>query len=141
MSEIVVPGDRLGSVHEVLSGKGTYVRGNHVYASVLGVKTASTPTETGSDGQTLPSISVVRTGVTASEPIVPEVGVGVTGRVTAINPRAATVQILCVNGVAVEAPFAGVIRKENAISSDIDRIGMEQLVRPGDIVLAEVMRC
>jgi exosome complex component CSL4 len=139
MSDIVVPGDRLGSVHDVLSGKGTYIRGNHVYASVLGVKCISTPSEPASAGQALPSVSVVRTGVTASEPIVPEVGVGVTGRVTAINPRAATVQILCVNGVAVAAPFAGVIRKENAVASDIDRIGMEQIVRPGDIVLAEVM--
>lgn len=139
MSEIVVPGDRLGSVHEVSSGKGTYVRGNHVYASVLGVKTVTTPSQDASDGESLPCVSVLRSGVTASEPLVPEVGVGVTGRVTAINPRAATVKILCVNGVAVEAPFAGVIRKENAIASDIDRIGMEQLVRPGDIVLAEVV--
>jgi exosome complex RNA-binding protein Csl4 len=33
---IVVPGDRLGTIRQVCSGKGTYIRGGHIYASLVG---------------------------------------------------------------------------------------------------------
>lgn len=33
---IVVPGDRLGTIRQVCSGEGTYVRGGHIYASLVG---------------------------------------------------------------------------------------------------------
>ena len=38
----------------------------------------------------------------------------------------------------MKQPFSGVIRKENVLASETDRIGMEQCCRPGDIVVAEV---
>ena len=36
IGSIVVPGDRIGTVREVLSGLGTYVKGGHIYASRVG---------------------------------------------------------------------------------------------------------
>ena len=36
MTEIVCPGKRLGRTSEFRAGPGTYVRGAHIYASVVG---------------------------------------------------------------------------------------------------------
>ena len=38
MAEIVCPGKRLGRVSEFQAGPGTYVRGDYIYAGVLGPK-------------------------------------------------------------------------------------------------------
>lgn len=38
MAEIVCPGKRLGRVGEFRAGPGTYVRGSHIFASVVGPK-------------------------------------------------------------------------------------------------------
>lgn len=133
-SDIAAPGDRLGTSHEFAAGVGTYERAGHVYASVVGVK-STTPAATPGER---PTLAVHRSGATSSEPHIPVVGSTVTARVISINARAASVQVVCVEGLAVAHPFPGVIRKENVLTTDIDRISMEQCVRPGDIVLAEV---
>ena len=137
---IVVPGDRLGGVDEFNTGEGTYVRGIHVFASALGVRTvlATAPTSSSATAATLPTVTVQRTGATSSVPCIPSVGCVVTGRVTSINPRAATVAIVCVGDVAVAHPFSGTLRKENLVTTDIDRVLMQHCVRPGDVILAEV---
>ena len=38
IKNIVTPGQRLGFAQDYVSGSGTYVRGNLLYASVVGVK-------------------------------------------------------------------------------------------------------
>jgi exosome complex RNA-binding protein Csl4 len=38
MSEFVVPGQRLGFIHDFKAGTGTYIRGNYIYASTVGAK-------------------------------------------------------------------------------------------------------
>ena len=43
MSEIVVPGQRLGREEELVGGPGTYVRQGVVHAARLGVKTVIPP--------------------------------------------------------------------------------------------------
>ena len=134
--QIVIPGDRLGSLHEFLSGEGTYARDGHVYAAVVGVK-AQDASDT---GDSKPVLRVQRQAAVSSAPHIPEVGSVVTARVVSINARAATVQIVCIDGEATAHPFSGTIRKENTVATDIDRISMEHIVRPGDVVIAEV-RC
>lgn len=138
---IVVPGDRLGGVDEFSAGEGTYVRGLHVFASALGVRTViAAPTPSTAAAAPLPTVTVQRSGATSSVPCIPSVGCVVTGRVTSINPRAATVAIVCVGDVAVAHPFSGTLRKENLVTTDIDRVLMQHCVRPGDVILAEVCR-
>ena len=68
----------------------------------------------------------------------PDVGTVVTGRVTSINPRSATVDIVCVGLAALQQVFSGILRKENVVATETDRVTMEQCCRPGDIIIAEV---
>lgn len=110
------------------------MRGDHVFASVLGSKAITASPSADS----LPVLTISRAGATSSVPIIPSVGSVVTGRVTAITARAATVQIQVIDGVAVSHPFAGTLRQENLSLTDIDRTAMENCVRPGDVILAEV---
>lgn len=57
---VVVPGDRIGSIRQVRSGPGTYVKGNgHIYVSLVG-KLRITPTKDSNsvgDGQQQPATS------------------------------------------------------------------------------------
>jgi exosome complex RNA-binding protein Csl4 len=138
---VVAPGDRLGVTHDYRAGEGTYVRGSHIYASVVGVQVVRGGDGDGDGGgggsaaSSLPQLCVQRAG--DGVPL-PQVGSIVMGRVMSINPRTAQVHILFVDGVTVRLPYSGVIRKENVLASEIDRVGMEQCCRPGDIIIAEV---
>jgi exosome complex RNA-binding protein Csl4 len=149
--EYVVPGDRVGLTHEYRSGPGTFVRGSHVLASLVGTRVVTPPGAGGGGGDSgggsggasasagtgLPVVSVQQFRPLAAS-CIPAVGVVVTGRVTAINARVANVEIVCVGGTPVKQSFSGLIRKENVLASETDRIGMEQCCRPGDVVVAEV---
>ena len=112
----VVPGDRLGHVSECAAGAGTYERQGHIYASLVGqVERVSVGEEGG--GVTM---TVIRSG-DAGVLRLPEVGSVVTGRVTKINARFASVDIVCSQGRPFASSFGGVIRRENVRATEIDR--------------------
>ena len=92
------------------------------------------------DGDALPTVTVKQHQAPAVAGI-PDVGAVVTARVTAINPRNAHVDIVCVGSTTLKQSFSGVIRKENVLATETDRVTMEQCCRPGDVIVAEVRAC
>jgi len=70
---------------------------------------------------------------------VPENGAIVTGRVTRINMRMATVEILCVGNKPVQSPLTGIIRARDVRAFDVDNVEIYKCFRPGDIVRAVVL--
>jgi exosome complex RNA-binding protein Csl4 len=69
----------------------------------------------------------------------PTVGNLVTCRVTRINPRMASVEILCVGETALREACAGLLRREDVRPNDMERVEVYRSFRPGDIVLARVL--
>eukprot|EP01133_Synstelium_polycarpum_P006383 gene6383-7397_t len=71
--------------------------------------------------------------------VVPEIGSIVTVQVLRINPRLASVAILCVGEKALKETFNGVIRVQDVRATEIDKVEIYKSFRPGDIVLAQVI--
>ncbi|KAK9819863.1 hypothetical protein WJX72_003436 [[Myrmecia] bisecta] len=128
--QVVCPGDRLVSAAEYSAGHGTHVRDGYVCASLVGVKQV---TKTG--GQK-PLVEVIRRG---SQPLVPKPGAAVTAKVTKVNPRLASAEILCIGTKPVDQPFNGIIRVQDVRATEVDKVEMYSSFRPGDIVRAEVL--
>mmetsp|Transcript_2819 Transcript_2819/g.4753 ORF Transcript_2819/g.4753 Transcript_2819/m.4753 type:complete len:191 (+) Transcript_2819:274-846(+) len=130
----VCPGDKLSQTVGHVAGKGTYVRGQHICASIIGKKQLNSPIE-GSADQSI-TVEVAR-GVEQTS--VPKEGDIVTAKVTKINVRMAVVDILCIGQKAVEDSFSGVIRQQDVKATEIDKVQIMQSFRPGDVVRAEVL--
>eukprot|EP00005_Dracoamoeba_jomungandri_P010098 CAMPEP_0174267734 /NCGR_PEP_ID=MMETSP0439-20130205/34748_1 /TAXON_ID=0 /ORGANISM="Stereomyxa ramosa, Strain Chinc5" /LENGTH=185 /DNA_ID=CAMNT_0015355413 /DNA_START=23 /DNA_END=580 /DNA_ORIENTATION=- len=127
--ECVVPGCRLGHVDDFVPGEGTHVRKNHIYASCVGFKQTTTK-----DKDVVISVTKER------EPArVPTIGSVVTAKVIRVNPRFATVDILCVGPKALKEQFSGIIRKQDVRATEVDKVEIYKSFRPGDIVRAEVI--
>ena len=69
----------------------------------------------------------------------PAVGDVVTCRVSRINPRLASVEILCLGDVALSEACAGLIRREDIRAIGSEPIDVYRSLRPGDIVIARVL--
>ena len=103
--EFVVPGTRLCSEKDAVSGPGTYVRSGSIYASLLG-KRVNLKNE---DGGVKPVVSVVgRSGATTAA--APKIGAVAMARITKITSKAATASIVCVDDAPLAEPFVGIIR-------------------------------
>ena len=113
----VAPGDRLGVVRQVSSGKGTHVRNGHIYASVVGVLGVTATTTTTNRG---PSYVCSVESLSASWTI-PSVGQLVVGVVLRVSPQAVVIDIRLVEGRSLEqggnTPLEGSIRSEDARKS------------------------
>jgi len=134
----VVPGQRLGHVESMAAGLGTFIHKQHIYASVVGVKQIvfdqALPIANGSEMK--PTVTVTR----EKEPtVVPDIGSIVTVKILKINPRLASVSILCVGSKALKDPFQGIIRVQDIRATEIDKVQVYKSFRPGDIVRAEVI--
>mmetsp|Transcript_43875 Transcript_43875/g.85826 ORF Transcript_43875/g.85826 Transcript_43875/m.85826 type:complete len:193 (+) Transcript_43875:44-622(+) len=132
---IVVPGERLCGVTEYGSGPGTYVLGDAVFASVVGLKRFTTENGDGGNSEK-PQVEVVHDKPPS---LVPQLGDLVTARVTKINTRFATVEILIVGSVTLNQPFPGTIRTRDVREFEIDSVEIHKAFRPGDIVRACVI--
>lgn len=134
-SEVVTPGTRLGHVGAVRSGAGTYVLGDFVYASLVGRRT-EVPA---ASGDACPLVEVrhsERGGATR----LPQIGDGVLARVSKINPRFASVEILCVGDEGMlSEPLGAIIRARDVRAFEVDTVEMYKSFRPGDVVRAEVL--
>ena len=126
---VVTPGERLGHASELTAGEGTYERGRHIYASVVGV-----PKIVNKDKKTIIEIAKRHKDTT-----IPELGKQVVVKVTNVTPRQANVQIMCVDGKCLAEPSPDVIRQQDVRAYDVDKVDMYRSFRPGDIVKAEVM--
>jgi exosome complex component CSL4 len=162
---LAVPGQLLGPATLYQPGEGTHIHGTNVYASLLGVVAVTQPPKppgpvkrpsriipTASASSELRTVSVSRK-LTAAQSVasggdakgkretLPDVGSIVLCRVTRIAARQATVSILTCGDTVVEAAeWQAVIRVQDVRATEKDRVKIAESFRPGDIVMAEVVR-
>ena len=130
MTEVTIPGERLGSTVENEAGEGTYVRNGYIYSKLCGVKNFS---------QTHNDKTLIQVQSNKIENIVPQVNSIAMCRVVSNNTRFSKVVILSVDGVSLKGTFQGVIRKEDVRSTERDRVNIYEAFRPCDIVLARIL--
>ncbi|RIA91202.1 hypothetical protein C1645_724344 [Glomus cerebriforme] len=128
---IVTPGQRLGFAQDYVSGPGTYVRGNLLYASVVGMKRVTKQT-TGES----PMLTVSRE---KQQSAIPEVYSIITGKVIRITPKEAVVSIMVVGNSPCKEDFQGIIRQQDIRATERDKVKIYNSFRPGDIIRAEVI--
>ncbi|EFC46228.1 predicted protein [Naegleria gruberi] len=149
----VVPGQRIGQTDTYQSGRGTYVKDNRIHASVVGsVKISnhadideSTPSSSNNSSSTsevasLPYIHVIQEN--NQETIVPNILSVVTAKVIKTTKSFAKVDILCVDGKPVTksgSAISGLLRVQDIRATEIDKVVLYECLRPGDIILAEVI--
>ncbi|GAB5590879.1 hypothetical protein Unana1_05779 [Umbelopsis nana] len=130
-STIVTPGQRLGYAQDFVAGSGTYERDGLLYASVVGVKKV-----VNTDNSNLQTITIVRE---KEQSAVPTVGSIITGKITKVNPRFASVSINVVDSTPCKEDFQGVIRVQDVRATERDKVKIYTSFRPGDIIRAEVI--
>lgn len=131
--QTVLPGDILGAASEFDSGAGTYTRGEHVRAAVLGQRSLLPISLSGKTA----TLAVIRTGASMSAQTI-EAGSVVLCKVLRITQLAAYVDIIVCDGLPLPHPLSGVIRKESVRDLEVDKVNMEECFRPMDIVQASV---
>ncbi|CAB4396892.1 hypothetical protein RhiirA5_281770 [Rhizophagus irregularis] len=129
---IVTPGQRLGFAQDYVAGPGTYVRGNLLYASVVGMKRVSKQT---AEGETL----VLTVSREKQQSAIPEVCSLITGKVIRITPKEAVVSIMVVDNSPCKEDFQGIIRQQDVRATERDKVKIHESFRPGDIIRAEVI--
>jgi exosome complex component CSL4 len=149
----VCPGDRLGEVGQANAGTGTYVwQDKFILAGNLGRLEISYPSLTASQGQGKPTLNIVIVeshGANGSSMaggkqqqargLALEIGDEVLAKVKRLNPRYASVDIMCKGTSPLVREFSGIIRVQDVRASEIDKVAILGSFRPGDIVRAEVI--
>ncbi len=140
-----MPGDRLGTIRQVRSGTGTYVKGGHIYASLLG-KLRLQEVDADATDETKEAVNFVccveSTKPTATVQVL-NIGQTVVGKVTRITPQNATVEIMVAEGVGpLRRPYwEGIIRSEDI--STFEKTDRQPLLvdsfRPGDLVACRLV--
>jgi exosome complex component CSL4 len=136
-SSIVLPGQLLNPSAEANPGSGVHVYNSSLYASIAGPIQISSPKSTKSN--TSPTYSIPRHGTGAASSILPEVDAIVLARVTRLNLRQVTVEILVVNDQVCREAFQGIIRREDIRATEKDKIIVADSFRVGDIVRGTVV--
>ncbi|EQC32126.1 hypothetical protein SDRG_10322 [Saprolegnia diclina VS20] len=128
---VVLPGQRLGAVSDATTaGDGTYVLNGSIFASVAGTSA------------TVGNAIIVRrpAGKRIATDYVLQLDDTVICKVTKLTTTQIFLDILSVrDDVVLREPFAGTLRKEDVRPMDIDKIVLEDLFHPGDIVKAAVL--
>jgi len=135
----VCPGERLGPLENFDPGEGTFVRNQYIYASVVGFRNVSMIEESSSLKAAVnekPRLSVLKEREVA---VVPELHSIVISRVLKVNPRFASVEILCVGMKVLKEHFQGIIRAQDVRATELDKVEMYKCFRPNDIVKAEII--
>ncbi|KAH3762715.1 exosome complex component CSL4 [Pelomyxa schiedti] len=130
---VVVPGKVVGSGDEYTAGEGTYIRRGVIYASVVGI----TRLKRAAVGDAKPVLFVESRRADAA--VVPIIGSIVTARITKIQPLRAVASILCVADKPLRENYAGIIRMQDVRATEIDKVEIAKVFKPGDIVLTEVI--
>lgn len=136
----VVPGTRLGSSDEYEAGKGTYVRNEHIYASLTG--TAFVQKD---DTSNKPSILVQDSK--QNSVILPQIGSTVLARIVKLTLTFAKAEIICLQQGQEETesfqllhtPYPAMLRTQDIRQTDVDKIKMMECFRPGDLIRAQVL--
>ncbi|MFH4974370.1 hypothetical protein AB6A40_001079 [Gnathostoma spinigerum] len=135
--KFVVPGERIVRVSDdVRPGIGTYELYGYINASLAGI-VHHVPHHEGE--KDLTTIEVRRSSDIEKRHIMPYVGCIVTARVLNIGPRYLKCAILCVDSSILAHEFSGLLRKEDIVEFDKQKVQIEQCFHPGDIILARVI--
>lgn len=132
MTEVFIPGSKIGDVNSFQSGSGTYVLADTIYASVVGLKQVVAS----EDKSQKPTINMVHDKAPS---LVPAPNDLVTARVSKISTRMANCDIICVGSTLLTETFPGTIRPRDVQEFDIDNVEIFKSFRPGDIVRATVI--
>ena len=148
----VVPGDRIGSVRQVLPGPGTYAKGGNIYASVLGRMELAPCSRTPESDPTKDSSPTTVVSIRPKRPLassqVISVGQLVLGRVSRVAAPQATLEIIAMEGTGpittTSPPFPeGSIAREECVKSGTtpgsSSREVHECFQPGDMVLAKVL--
>ena len=142
VGSIVTPGDRLGNIRQAIPGEGTYERGGHIYASIVGslqVDAAAGGAPESGDKDVLYSCCIRPRKPPASKQVL-QVGQLVLGRVIRIAQQNAIIELSVAQHVgALVEPHEGAIRKEDVRTGASETIQMYDCFQPGDIVLSRVL--
>ncbi|KAE9038527.1 hypothetical protein PR003_g6290 [Phytophthora rubi] len=127
--DVAVPGQRLAAADGKLKpGSGAYVRDGAIFASICGQwRISQDVVEVSRAGKTVASAKVLRLGDV------------VLCRVAKITSRQVMVDILCVGETVLKEAFPGTIRLEDVRNHDIDKLVMEEVFSPGNLVKAAVL--
>mmetsp|Transcript_1326 Transcript_1326/g.2065 ORF Transcript_1326/g.2065 Transcript_1326/m.2065 type:complete len:226 (+) Transcript_1326:91-768(+) len=153
----VVPGDRIGTIRQALPGQGTYVKGGHIYASLVGqlklvnIRKKDDEAEQ-TEETTAPSASssisfacTVTTELPSATAQVLKIGQMVVGRVVRITPQNAIVEIKVAEHVGPlqngsnSCYYEGAIRMEDIRAGATEQILLADCFRPGDIVACRII--
>jgi len=125
----VTPGRRLCLAENVTAGPGTYIRGEYIYSSVVGVVRELTPSAEGEP-------RIITVSREKFQSTIPEVGSVVTGKVIRMTTKEAVVSIIVVGSVPCNGDFQGIIRSQDVRK---DKVKIIDSYRLGDIVRAKVV--
>jgi exosome complex component CSL4 len=125
----VLPGQRMGTEADAIAGNGTYVLNGSIYASVSGLFSLKNGTlsVTRPHHKRIASLGVLHLDDT------------VVCKVAKLTMSQVMLEIFCVNDVVLKEAFAGTLRKEDVRPTDIDKLVLEEVFHPGDIVKAVVI--
>ena len=138
-------GDRLCiSDDNNLTGTGTYVYRNYIYAAIGGIVQVKSDSEhdpnednhtSSHKHRTISVIHNVKVGINR----VPSTGVIVTCKVLSINSLMVKCQICCIEDHILKLPFRATLRKEEIASDNKDIVEVHKCFRPRDVILARVI--
>ena len=126
----VVPGQRLGTVHQHTAGTGTYVRGDFIYASLVGLKHT--------EGDQVGVRMAAGGAQCGHQQSALALGCVVTARVLRVGRQRADVSILLADGVPLREPLPASIRREDVRTAEVDKVQLHLCFRPADVVRARL---
>jgi exosome complex component CSL4 len=137
----VTPGDRLGTIRQVLPGIGTYVKGGQIYASVLGrLEVESKQVKGDGDPKLVATVHPNSNNKELASNQVLAVGQVVLCRVVRIATQQAQVDIVACEGVGMlKNTHEGAIRREDVRTGANEQVQMQASFLPGDMVLCRVL--
>lgn len=146
LGSMVTPGDRLGTTRQnLLPSTGTYVHGGHLHASIMGMLTLDKSVAKRANGEKAVCHPAQVVHPQQNPPRFFQVDQVVLGRVTRLSIQQAFVDLLAeqVVGLSALPTFAkageGVIRREDVRAAATEIVKMEDMFRPGDLVLCRIL--
>lgn len=121
----VVPGDRLGVIEEFSPGSGTYVAGGTIHSKITGCTLLDLLNKKIS---VYPLVHAVA---------VPRIGSAVTGQISDVKSKTATLRILKLGKTLLSGTFTGFLYIAEASPGYVET--MFEVCKPGDIMRAKVI--
>ncbi|PXF49471.1 Exosome complex component CSL4 [Gracilariopsis chorda] len=131
----VTPGERVGEADKFEAGYGVCQINNILVATLVGTLVQEKSKGFG----TKPTLKIKSAKYSEGHPLLPDIGSKVTAKVIRVTPRAASVEILVIDGKPVREVFKGTINQQDVRQTEVDKVEIYKCFALGDIVLAEVI--